>query len=256
VRDQVRAVLDRAGLEVRRRGGGGFRSTLGEVLGDLRERGVAPATLVDVGVAHGTPDLYGAFPDARLLLVEPLAEYEGTLRAICAERDGRWTIAAAGPQAGSTTLHVHRAPVLSSTSGGARDDGGATTARKVPVVRLDDLVEEHALPGPYLLKVDVEGAELDVVAGAPRLLEQADAVVLEAALFRLVGTNPELADVIGAMRERGFVPYDLFAADRRPLDGALAKLDVCFVPEGSPLRASHAYARPDQADALYRRWGF
>jgi hypothetical protein len=30
-----------------------------------------PATIIDVGVASGTPELYAAFPNAFLLLVDP-----------------------------------------------------------------------------------------------------------------------------------------------------------------------------------------
>jgi hypothetical protein len=42
----------------------------------------------------------------------------------------------------------------------------------VQAVRLDDLVESGELPEPQFMKVDVEGAELRVFAGARRLLER------------------------------------------------------------------------------------
>ncbi len=70
----ARRTLERLGVEVRRTGRGPRRS-LAEVLAHARARGLRPGTLIDVGVAHGTPELYAAFPDARLLLVEPLADY-------------------------------------------------------------------------------------------------------------------------------------------------------------------------------------
>jgi hypothetical protein len=52
------------------------------------------------------------------------------------------------------------------------------------------------------------------------------------------------------------VPYDVYNGHLRPLDGALAQLDLAFVPESSPLRADQRYATAEQADALYRRWGY
>jgi hypothetical protein len=38
------------------------------------------------------------------------------------------------------------------------------------------------------------------------------------------------------MHEREFVVWDVLALGRRPLDAALAQIDLVFVPERSPLR--------------------
>jgi FkbM family methyltransferase len=264
VKDVVRTTLRRAlragGIEVSRVGGGGGpRRTLAEVLAHLRALGVAPATIVDVGVAQGTPELYAAFPGVPLLLVEPLAEQEEHLRALVAQRPGSaYALAAAGPQAGGLEIAVHRVPACSSVLGD-RDAGGAAGSaarRVVPVVRLDDLVAEHGLAAPFLVKVDVEGAELQVLDGARATLAQTDVVLLEVSFFQLVAGGAELADVVAWMHAAGFSAYDLYAGHRRPLDGALAQVDMAFVRTDGPLRADHRYATPEQADALYRRWGF
>jgi hypothetical protein len=57
------------------------------------------------------------------------------------------------------------------------------------------------------------------------------------------------------MREAGFSAYDIYDGHLRPLDRALAQVDMAFVRTDGPLRADHRYATPEQADALYRRWG-
>src|SRR3954447_555077 len=253
----ARRVLRSAGLEVTRAGGGGGpRRTLPQVLGHLRERGVAPATVIDVGVAAGTPELYEAFPGVPLLLVEPLAEHEGHLREIVAARPGSsYALAAGGPEPGELEIAVHRVLACSSVLGD-RDPGGEPAQRRaVPVVRLDDLVAERGLNAPFVVRVDVEGAELQVLAGARATLAQAQAVLLEVSFFQLVGGGAEVADVIAWMRDAGFSPYDIYHGHLRPLDGALAQVDMAFVPTDGPLRADHRYATPEQADALYRRWG-
>ncbi|GAB4217490.1 MAG: FkbM family methyltransferase [Roseiflexaceae bacterium] len=48
----------------------------------------------------------------------------------------------------------------------------------VPAVALDDLVFQGLLPAPRCIKIDVEGAEDRVIAGAARLIEQARPVII------------------------------------------------------------------------------
>jgi hypothetical protein len=126
----------------------------------------------------------------------------------------------------------------------------------VPVARVDALVAQRGLPGPYVLKVDVEGFELDVLAGAEAILPQTELVLLEVSLFRLNGANPQLGDVVCAMRDRGYVVYDIYNGHLRPLDGALAQVDLAFVRDDGRFRRSHDYATAAQADWLYAGWGF
>ena len=251
---RVRSALARAGVEVRRTGGGGPRRTLPEVLAHATSLGVAPATVIDVGVAAGTPELYAAFPGARLLLVEPLAEWHDTLRA---DHPGATVVtAAAGARpGGEQELHVHRVLACSSTTGARAGDDASTEARRVPVTTLDTLVAEHRLPGRFVVKVDVEGGELDVLAGAAAVLEETDLVLLEVSLFELNPGAAQMADVVAWMREHGWSPYEIYNGHLRPLDGALAQVDMAFARDGGLLRRDHRYATPEQADRLYRSWG-
>ena len=254
-RDAIKALVARTGFELRRRGAGP-RRTLPEVLGHVRAQGFAPATVVDVGVATGTPELYDAFPAARLLLVEPLAEYAPALEGLRAQRGAQVAQVAAGAETGTLELTVHRVLACSSVIGERAGDEADVTRREVPVVRVDALVAEHALPGPYVLKVDVEGFELDVLAGAEAILPETELVLLEVSLFKLNGANPQLGDVVCAMRDRGYVVYDIYNGHLRPLDGALAQVDLAFVRDHGRFRRTHDYATPEQADRLYAGWGF
>jgi len=257
-RRRARALLDRAGIEVRRRGGQGPRRTLPEVLSHYASLGVAPATVIDVGVAAGTPELYAAFPGAQRLLVEPLREWEATLRDLvaAAPAGSAYELCAAGPQDGELEIGVHRVLACSSVVGDRAGDGTDVERRSVPVRRLDDLVAAHGLAdGPFVVKADVEGAELHVLGGATDVLTRTQLVLLEVSLFALNPGAAQLAEVVGWMAQHGWAVADLYNGHLRPLDGQLAQVDIAFAREDGPLRADHRYARPEQADALYRSWG-
>jgi FkbM family methyltransferase len=252
----AKRLADRAGIEVRRKDTG-VRRTPEAVLAHAKRLGFQPATVIDVGVAYGTPELYDAFPDARFLLVDPLEEYaEGIGQITSRLRDAEWVRAAAGPAPGELEIVVNRAPALSSTLGHwkGQDDGGQ--ARTVPVVRIDDLVTERSLPAPFLVKADVEGAELRVLDGATRVLEQTELVLLEVNLFQFLPGQPQLHDVVVYMKERGFVTYDFYGGHVRLLDDALAMTNMAFVREDGRFRRSHDFATEEQAREMYEGWGF
>src|SRR3954463_1002045 len=256
VKEAVKRLADPAGVGGRRQDSGGGR-TPEAVLAHVKRLGFSPGTVVDVGVAYGTPELYDAFPDARFLLVDPLEEYAPAIDQITARlRSGEWVRAAAGPEPGSITINVNRAPALSSTLGHwkGQDDGGMP--RDVPVVRLDDLVAERSLPGPYLLKADVEGAELRALEGAARVLAGPELVMLEVNLFEFLPGQPQLHDVVAFMKERGFVTYDFYGGHVRLLDDALAMTNMAFVREDGMFRRSHDFATEQQAREMYEGWGF
>jgi FkbM family methyltransferase len=239
-----------------RRGGQAPRASLADVLANTRRLGLEPGTVIDIGVAWGTPELYDGFPGARHLLVEPLVEYEPALKGICERHRAEYVLAAAGSEPGELEMAVHRVPTLSSPLGRRGGDvAGATEQRRVPVVRVDEAVAERGLPGPYVIKADVEGAELQALEGASGLLGDTELVLLETSLWRFWPDAPLVGDVVAWMRERGFAVYDLWGGHLRPLDGALAQVDVAFAREGGVLRSQQDYATPGQADDLYRSWG-
>jgi FkbM family methyltransferase len=221
------------------------RGTLAEALAQAVRLGCRPRTVVDVGVADGTPELYASFPRARHLLVEPLPEFEGALRGICGRYEAEYVLAAAGAVPGTATLMVGGDLRVTSLL-----EHDAASRRPVPVVTLDALCRER--PGPFVVKVDVQGAELAVMAGAAEVLRQSELVVLETSLFRFYEGAPDLHAVVDFMKRRGFVVYDVVGARWRPLDGALAQVDLVFAREDGVLRRSHAYVSPAQGAELVR----
>ena len=228
---------------------GWYKLTKGSSLLRARNLGVRPKTVFDVGVATGTNGYYGAFEDVRYVLIEPLEESASFMKQIVETYPGSIAIqAAAGPKAGEANFMV--CPKLSGSSFLLKPRG--STVRKVPVVTLDGVVEEHALEGPFVIKLDVQGFELEVLKGAVRTLQQTEIVIAEASLWadRKGRGMVKLVDLMAWLDEHGFVLYDIANLARRSLDAAITELDLVFCPADSPLRAVRTYHTAEEVEEL------
>ena len=243
------------GYELRRKRP--VRASLEAALRNVRTLGVVPASVADVGAAYGSWSLACAavFPESQFVLVEPLSEFEPFLvEAAIQLGNARYVAAAAGSSNGQATLYVHR-DLVGSSGYREREPDLESESRRVEARTLDSILAEVGAQPPYLLKLDVQGAELDVLAGATAALRQTSLLVLEVSFFEFFQGGPDFAAVVERMAAEGFAFYDVLGLSYRPLDGALAQADVLFVPFDSPLRAHSLYASPDQRadqDARFR----
>ena len=233
---RLKKVLRRVGYGVRRASSRDSLSGFLSHLSDMREE---PRTIIDVGVADGTPELYEAFSDARFVLVEPLREFGPYIERICDAYDATWVKAAAGRAKGVAELHIDPSELDGASL--LSEMGRSLMVRQVPVVTLDGLNDQAHFREPILLKVDVQGAELEVLKGAKALIPRISVVILEVSFFRFQTGCPDVTEAIQRMSALGFVPYDLWDPSYRPQDNALGQIDIAFVPVNSRLRTSHSW---------------
>jgi FkbM family methyltransferase len=125
-----------------------------------REPGPEPASILDLGANIGASALFyrRLHPDARIVCVEADPALAEVLRENTKLLDVEVIEAAVAAEAGE--LEFRQA---TQSWGGSIADGREGTIVKVPAVTLDELVERCR---PDLIKIDVEGAEYDVLAAS------------------------------------------------------------------------------------------
>jgi FkbM family methyltransferase len=207
---------------------------------NLRKRGFAPATLIDVGVARGTPDLYAAFPDAYLVLIEPLQEFEPHLQEIVNDRPGEYILSAAGAGEDERTIRIDpERPFLSSlyTVAQPRRQAPPPVERTVSVISLDALRRERGWKPPFGLKIDTEGFEHEVARGATDLLTETEFVIAEVSVARRFQETPSFASFVALMAENGFRLYDILDGQKGSVGGEVIWLDLLFRGDPSAARS-------------------
>jgi FkbM family methyltransferase len=199
---------------------------------NLRKPGLAPATVIDVGVARGTPNLYDAFPDAHFVLIEPLSEFEKDLERISKRRGGEYVLAAVGAEPGRAEIHVNPEMLFESSmlvnEWRPPQEHDALERREVEVTTLDALRHERDWKGPFGLKIDAEGYEQRVIEGATTLLPETEFVIAEVSITRPFTGGASFADFIALMDRHGFAVHDLLDGLKRG-NGGVEFVDVMFL---------------------------
>jgi FkbM family methyltransferase len=91
---------------------------------------------------------------------------------------------------------------------------------------LDQMIEEHSLPYPDLIKADVQGAELDVLTGGRKALNHAKLVLLECPILPYNLGAPTIDEYFRFMDESGFTVLQ-FVDELWP-DQHMRHVDILF----------------------------
>lgn len=234
------------------------RNSLKGVLLQLQGQNIQPTSVIDVGAAFGSWSTvcFEVFPHAAYCLIEPLSEYENALQQTVANiPHATYHLTAISSDEQKKTFFIHSDLVGSSFKEECEPHTQQTTQqRTVPCRTIDGLCEQERLTGPYLLKLDIQGAELDALAGAQKTLQATQAIVLEVSLLECMKDAPLIADVIDTMRMKRFVVYYIFGHNYRPIDNALTQVDMVFVPISSALLSNKWYADEEQRKRMNQRF--
>jgi FkbM family methyltransferase len=216
----------------------------------IKSKSFYPKTVIDVGVASGTDYLYEAFSESRLILIEPVIEFKNSLEQITKEYNAEYVLAAAGPNCGEVTIHV--SPDLGGTSiFKCREyEYVDMKPRIVPMTTLDCIDEEKIMEPPLLIKIDTQGAELEVLKGATNVLEKTDVLILETMLIEQLIGQPVFFDYITFMKQRGFVVYDIIGCAYTYLEQDLGFVDLVFVKENGRFRQEQRWLGEHQTHLI------
>ena len=118
--------------------------------------------------------------------------------------DGRMhKIHLCSPDSGMSSLYKPKARALDYFNGFSRF-GEVQRIEDVQTVRLDDIDE---VDPPDFLKMDVQGAELEILKNGVQKLETCLAMQLEVSFFSLYEEQPSFGEIDIYLRSKGFVPH-------------------------------------------------
>ena len=207
----------------------------------IRKAGILPSQIVDVGASKGvwTLECMSVFPDAFYFVVDPLEENWAFLEKLTMTYPSvRAWKGALGPDHGYLTMHIHGDQ--SSFLESEYSDPLGSSRKEVEMRPLDSFLCSPLKP-PDLIKIDVQGFELEVLKGAEKCLSSCEILLLEVSFYKIYRNSPLAHDVIAFLRERGFRIFDICTYAQRPYNGALCQSDMVFAKNNSRLFEHEGY---------------
>jgi FkbM family methyltransferase len=218
-----------------------------------------PMACLDIGSRGGfEPDLGPiAFAvDAVGFEPEPEAFARLADQPIGAWRSLRHLPSAIGAMDGEQMLHITRDPVSTSLLCPDPSIGEAfakpqffEVMRTVPVAcrTLDTALAEAGISSPAYLKIDVEGAELDILKAAPATLSSLLAIKAEVGFLRFRHHQPIAAEIELFLRGQGFELLDFISPRRWRIQGYVIH------PQAGDGAVPYSRGRLMQGDYLFLR---
>lgn len=207
------------------------------IVSRLMKSEIRPRTILDLGANIGQFAVAAGhlFTDTKIISFEPNPEVVEVLRENVIDLPVEVRNLAVGRAPGAATFYVNTDSQVSSLLplGGARmRDFPKSVVRdeiKVPVENLDSLFFRRELIQPILLKIDVQGFEGEVIAGAKNFLKTVSWVVMEVSFTDLYEGESDFISLANLLGECGFKFARPLNMHFSPKTGEAIEMDALFV---------------------------
>lgn len=197
-------------------------------------------SVLDVGANDGqfARTAQALFPAAAIYAFEPNPEAAERLRANLPSGNLKIFPMACGRERGEAKLQLSRfAPASSLLKSTAQQlaefpETAVDRAVSVEVQRLDSIMREEHFEPEALLKLDVQGFELEVLQGAEGILDAVAVVVCEVNTAQLYQGQTQMESLLAFLRKANFRVVDIGEPIRSRHTSEVIYVDLAFLRAG------------------------
>jgi FkbM family methyltransferase len=198
----------------------------------LRRFGFIPKHVMDVGAFKGdwTRACLDIFPEASISCIEPQDTVQQGLQKLMSKHSNVKVI--------KTLLGRSIREDISFEEIGSGSSVLLNCGRgiKKPMTTIDELVRNEEIEPADLIKLDVQGYEIEVLEGWSIGFDRCQVIQTEISLLPIVQGASLLYEVVSYLYGRGFAMFDIDELIRAPSDGTVWQIDAIFCRIESPLR--------------------
>lgn len=211
-------------------------------LGNMKTAGFSPRVIFDGGANTGnwTKAVSRLFPEAEYILIEPVPDVSEKIKINLKDLKINYRIIkkALGSSKGEVDLNIwdNSGPDLQSSSVCGHISGEPTRKIKAEMTSLDLISEDTGL-NPDLIKIDLQGYELEALNGSKKLLQNTELFIIEFGCLEAYLNRTSVRCLIDLMYDNDYTLYDIVDLNYRPYDNALTGGDFFFIKNSSKLRS-------------------
>ena len=194
-----------------------------------------PKHIVDIGANHGswTREALKYFPDAYYTLLEPQHWLKKSFDDILDSNPKvQFHAVGAGEKEGSFQFTiVDRDDSCSFRYTKEEAEAAGFEQIEIPVVTLNQLLKDSALPNPDIIKIDAEGLDIEVLKGASNYFGKTEIFMVEAGVVNKSFDNSFLK-LINFMDENGYRLFEITDLNRPTEPRVLWLVELVFAKKG------------------------
>ncbi len=191
-------------------------------------------TIIDVGVANGTPDLYRNLSPKHVVFIEPVTIFQERIEELQSGfSSSQYLAVGLSSQDGEAVINYREdMPILTSLlkSSALRDTGNEKII-PIPVAlrRLDSIFPTlQGIGYPILLKIDTEGYELEALLGGVESLKNIKYLMLEVSVVERFEGSYSCRELFEFLQLHGFILHTCLSASV-DAKGFCRVIDAVFV---------------------------
>jgi len=207
-------------------------------LENLKQTGFTPNTIFDIGVGYGTPELYQCYKEPKFVLIEALSEFEDTIKEFPRKYgiDMDYYISAMGEVEGEIDITVYPENIQASTINERSMEGTRlkdSYQKKVKLVTLDSYQQYRP---PYLVKIDIEGNELNALKGGQTVLRDTEVIILEVNSDLKYSDSSTFFETLKFLDDHEFEFFDVMTV--RDFSFPLPYINMAFIKKNGLVKKS------------------
>jgi FkbM family methyltransferase len=223
------------------------RATCMDRLRNMKAIGFAPGVVFDCGASVGywSWEIGKLFPETQIFAFEPNPKITPQTRIQLSKLHCPVTVVecAIGVTNGTAVLNIwdNDETKMSGSSIKNHVQGDSRNKVEVELKTLDSICAEYRTQ-PVLIKLDLQGYELDALRGSENTLKTTEAWIIEFGCLQAYIDRTTPNDLMQLMYENDYVLYDVVDLIYRPYDNALTGGDFFFIKNSSKLKSHKGYS--------------